>query len=934
MKKLLTSLLLIASMCATAQTSINVLNEFKKYHSFVINWNETGGSTYHIKITHKQGLNTIIDVDQNLGTQNYFIAEGLPLDNKKYTVELERYSGGSLVETKEKEVTTRKIVGNGNGEDLYSGVPNLVLTDITDNDISFEFDDTVIPPFTNLQSSVVQFVLTSVDYSTEYRREQRIPGIVQNNVFEEYGFIKLDELGLDPKGTYRLTAYLVSVADVGVLSENLKTFYSDIGSEVFTLDDAEIPVDLGAHNITYSSATITWDFSIQGTPDYVDDMKIERTSNPFTFPANWSASGFDLEYLSGTFQSAKVSNLDPGSTHYFRVKTGYGNGEFSDDASDYVQFTTLSLPQFDINYPTPAGDRITDRIDFELTWPSDLTIDVESLEVNVDLESDGNPTGSVWSTNEVQLVDQSVTGTILGLTGGTDYQINVTATFNNGDSFEVLNSTFSTPAINPSFTIGTTTDITDRSFRVNLEDVHPEVLSFHIDVYEGSSVGGTQVVDLDFFSPSYKVDGLSSTQTYTYEVSAEYPDGSVVTASSTPTISTNAPLPDPATITHPVMGPVSGTAPSSIELNWIGNETDLDYFDLDAWADFGAGCTDSQIESGLQEIGIGGFAGTNTNFLQDSQFDLDVLSYQYKVRSYNSTGQYSSSEPINLACCSCYDSMDDINNEFLANSEIYKIQNGGIASFYLSGIGANDIERNYYYEWEIPSEWDFVSYENYLVRVDNSATPSTNFIKVHVLNPCTGEESNTLVYSIDGSENALSFDDIPPLNADAGTYELQASATSGLPVTFTSSDPSVASVSGSTLTVESTGTTTITAEQSGNATFPPATDISQTIVIGKGDQTISVDPVPEKSFDDQPFDISYTGGGSSQPVLFESLDESVATVTNSTITIVGTGEAIFRASQDGDTDYEAAEDVEFSFTVGESRSEYNFSLNRYGITQI
>ena len=53
-------------------------------------------------------------------------------------------------------------------------------------------------------------------------------------------------------------------------------------------------------------------------------------------------------------------------------------------------------------------------------------------------------------------------------------------------------------------------------------------------------------------------------------------------------------------------------------------------------------------------------------------------------------------------------------------------------------------------------------------------------------------------------------------------FALSATATSGLPVTFTSATPSVCSVSGSMVTLLAPGTCTIDADQAGDATYNPA----------------------------------------------------------------------------------------------------------------
>ena len=63
-------------------------------------------------------------------------------------------------------------------------------------------------------------------------------------------------------------------------------------------------------------------------------------------------------------------------------------------------------------------------------------------------------------------------------------------------------------------------------------------------------------------------------------------------------------------------------------------------------------------------------------------------------------------------------------------------------------------------------------------------------------------------------------------------FSLSASASSGLTLSYTSSNPAVATVSGSSVTVVGVGTTTITASQAGNASFSAAVSVNQALAVG------------------------------------------------------------------------------------------------------
>ena len=75
------------------------------------------------------------------------------------------------------------------------------------------------------------------------------------------------------------------------------------------------------------------------------------------------------------------------------------------------------------------------------------------------------------------------------------------------------------------------------------------------------------------------------------------------------------------------------------------------------------------------------------------------------------------------------------------------------------------------------------------------------------------------------------------------TISLGATASSGLTVTYESNDTSVASVSGSTLTINALGLVTITAKQAGgtdpsnsNITYLAAEDVPHSFTISKASQ--------------------------------------------------------------------------------------------------
>ena len=105
--------------------------------------------------------------------------------------------------------------------------------------------------------------------------------------------------------------------------------------------------------------------------------------------------------------------------------------------------------------------------------------------------------------------------------------------------------------------------------------------------------------------------------------------------------------------------------------------------------------------------------------------------------------------------------------------------------------------------------------------ITGTTPPSSNY---------TGSATGTLV--IAKANQTISFDSFnSPKFVNAGAFSLNATATSGLAVTFTTSNPAVASLSGNVATILTLGTTVITAKQAGDGNYNPATDVPQTLVV-------------------------------------------------------------------------------------------------------
>ena len=152
-------------------------------------------------------------------------------------------------------------------------------------------------------------------------------------------------------------------------------------------------------------------------------------------------------------------------------------------------------------------------------------------------------------------------------------------------------------------------------------------------------------------------------------------------------------------------------------------------------------------------------------------------------------------------------------------------------------------------------------------------------------------------------------------NINDGTLELTATASSGLPVSYTCSDESIATVNGNVLTLVGVGQAVIIASQSGNAYFHPAQNVVKILTVNENGG--AEDPQPQTIIWNQDLNANLSDAyivltataTSGLPVNYTCSDENVATVNGSVLLLTGAGQAIITASQTGNDNYYPAPDV-------------------------
>jgi len=179
----------------------------------------------------------------------------------------------------------------------------------------------------------------------------------------------------------------------------------------------------------------------------------------------------------------------------------------------------------------------------------------------------------------------------------------------------------------------------------------------------------------------------------------------------------------------------------------------------------------------------------------------------------------------------------------------------------------------------------------------------------------------------------INFTSTPPVGAVVGGPTYTPTATggaSGNPVTFTI-DPtasSVCSISAGVVSFEGIGTCVIDADQAGDNDYHAASQLQQSFAVGKGAQTINfTSTAPAGAMVGGPT-YTPTATATSDLVVTFTIDASAASVCSISASVVSfttPGICVINAHQPGDTNYNAAIQVQQSFAVGMGAQTISFA---------
>lgn len=215
-----------------------------------------------------------------------------------------------------------------------------------------------------------------------------------------------------------------------------------------------------------------------------------------------------------------------------------------------------------------------------------------------------------------------------------------------------------------------------------------------------------------------------------------------------------------------------------------------------------------------------------------------------------------------------------------------------------------------------------------------TATGTFNFtVTVNDASGCSGSQSYSI--TVNQGVQSITFPAQTPANqvfAPGGSFALNpvATASSGLSVTYSSSTPSVCTVSGATVAMQGPGVCTIAANQAGDGDYTAAAQQTQSITIDKIAQTIAfTSVVPANPQVAGTYMVAATGGQSGNAVVLAigAASAAVCSLSGNTVTFDTAGVCTVTANQLGNANYADAAQAQQTMTVAAAASMVTITSN-------
>ncbi len=214
------------------------------------------------------------------------------------------------------------------------------------------------------------------------------------------------------------------------------------------------------------------------------------------------------------------------------------------------------------------------------------------------------------------------------------------------------------------------------------------------------------------------------------------------------------------------------------------------------------------------------------------------------------------------------------------------------------------------------------------VAVASGAAMSPLTVTVNVAANAPSQLTNQAIVSGGGSASAsatdptsigpmqtITFNPLNEVTFGVAPFTVSATATSGLPVSFSSSTNAVCRVSGATVSIVAGGVCTIAASQAGNASYGAAAVVSQSFLVDPANQTIAFPQVPNLPYVLSEAFVPQVSASSNEIVYLSTSNTKVCSTDGvSTVYLNGPGVCTLTANALGSLTYNSASATQ-SFTV-------------------
>lgn len=209
----------------------------------------------------------------------------------------------------------------------------------------------------------------------------------------------------------------------------------------------------------------------------------------------------------------------------------------------------------------------------------------------------------------------------------------------------------------------------------------------------------------------------------------------------------------------------------------------------------------------------------------------------------------------------------------------------------------------------------------------NDNSYKNNPYKPSINNTSVGSTKNLTLYAYFKKNQTISWNNESAINTSPkvdDTQSVAATASSHLDVSYLSSNTDVLTVDASgNMKAKGAGTATITVSQAGDAEFNAATSITKEFTVSKHDQTLSWTIEDFTILPGETLDKGIAKSTSGLDVTFSSDDTDVISIdSEGRLVGVTEGTARIKVSQSGDNKYNAAEDIEETFTVSKKQAKF------------